>query len=149
MVKVAKCELKAILEVNFWKIEFLEASSPNFPWSSPESVPGSAKITSWTFGIRKNILFEILKYFLNHLNKFEDLSWCLSWFVLGLLVHFCSWFFHLGNVYVMSIVSIIHAVYFSKQEVLRRLAACGSSSESECSWNNGKKKQQKLNFFSM
>ena len=93
--KSCKIWVQLILEFNFWKIEFLEASSPNFPWSSPESVPGSAKITSWTFGIRKNILFEILKYFLNHLNKFEDLSWCLSWFVLGLLVHFCSWFFHL------------------------------------------------------
>ena len=31
------------------------------PQSSPESVPGSAKIISWTFGIRKNISFEISK----------------------------------------------------------------------------------------
>ena len=30
-LKVAKFEFEAILEVNFWKIEFLEASSPNFP----------------------------------------------------------------------------------------------------------------------
>ena len=57
--KSCKIWVQLILEFNFWKIEFLEASSPNFPWSSPESVPGSAKITSWTFGIRK--IFQ-LKY---------------------------------------------------------------------------------------
>ena len=59
--KIDKFEFGLILEVNFLKIGFLEASSPNFPLSSPESVPGSAKIISWTFGIRKNISFEILK----------------------------------------------------------------------------------------
>ena len=71
----------------------------------------------------------------------ENLSRCLSWFALGLLVHFSSWFFHLGKCYVMSIISITHVVLFSKQEVLRRWAARGSSSESECSWDDGKKKQ--------
>ena len=60
-IKVAKFEFGLILEVNFLKIGFLEASSPYFPLNSPESVPGSAKIISWTFGIRKNISFEILK----------------------------------------------------------------------------------------
>ena len=52
---------KIWVQANFWKIEFSEAFSPNFPWSLPESVPGSAKIISWTFGVRKNILFEISK----------------------------------------------------------------------------------------
>ena len=61
-VKIAKFECGPILEVNFWKIEFLEASSPNFPWSSLESVPGSATIISWTFGIRK-------KYFIWNIKK--------------------------------------------------------------------------------
>ena len=60
-MKVAKFEFEPILEVNFWKIEFLEASSPNFPPSSAGSAPGSAKIISSTFGIRKNISFEISK----------------------------------------------------------------------------------------
>ena len=56
---------------------------------------------------KKNIytiphLFKIsvfTKDFKNHKMyfKFEDLSWCLSWFALGLLVHFSSWFFHLGK----------------------------------------------------
>ena len=60
-VKIAKSEFGPILEGNFWKIELLEASSLNFPWISPESVPESAKIISWTFGIKKNISFEISK----------------------------------------------------------------------------------------
>ena len=60
-VKIAKFKFGPILEFNLWKIKFLEASSSNFPWSSPESVPRSAKIISWTFGIRKNISFEISK----------------------------------------------------------------------------------------
>ena len=51
-----------------------------------------------------------------------------------------------GNV--TSIVSITHTVIFSKQEVLRRRAARGSSWENKCSWNNGKIEQLKLNFFS-
>ena len=46
LVKVAKFEFEPISEVSFWEIEFLEASSPNFPWSSPESVPVLAKIIS-------------------------------------------------------------------------------------------------------
>ena len=50
-----------ILEINFWKIEFSEASSPNFPSRSPESVPGSAKIISWFFRVRKNISFQMSK----------------------------------------------------------------------------------------
>ena len=60
-IKVAKFEFGPILEVNFWKTEFLEASSPNFPWSSPESLSGSAKIISWTFGIRKKIHWKYWK----------------------------------------------------------------------------------------
>ena len=44
-----------------FKIEFLEASSPNFHWRLPETVRGSAKVISWSFGIKKNISFEILK----------------------------------------------------------------------------------------
>ena len=36
--------------------------------------------------------------------------------------------------------------YFSKQKVLRRQPARGSSSESECSWNDGKKKQVLIKF---
>ena len=57
-------------------------------------------------------------------------------------------FFIWENVYVMSIFSITLAVLFSKQ-VLRRLAGRGSSSESECSWNNAKKNNCKWSFFSM
>ena len=45
-VKVAKFEFEPILEVKIWKIEFLEAFSPKFPWSSPESVPVLAKVIS-------------------------------------------------------------------------------------------------------
>ena len=41
----------------------------------------------------------------------------------------------------MSFVSITHEVIFSKQEVLRRGVAHGSSREIECSGNDGKKKQ--------
>ena len=58
-----------------------------------------------------------------------------AWFV-GSLHHFFIW----ENVYVMSIVLVTHAVLFSKQENVRRWAACVSSSESECSQNDGKKK---------
>ena len=62
----------------------------------------------------------------------------------------CTWFvwftslrdfFIWENVYVMTIVLITHAVHFSNQEVLRRWGVRGSSSESECSWNDKKKKQ--------
>ena len=62
----------------------------------------------------------------------------------------CTWFvrftslsdfFIWENVYIMSIVSITHAIHFSNQKVLRRQGAGGSSSESECSWNDAKKKQ--------
>ena len=49
----------------------------------------------------------------------------------------------------MSIVSITHANHFSKQGVLRRRPARGSPDESECPWNDGKKNNRKLNFFSM
>ena len=72
---------------------------------------------------------------------------------LGL--YFVCWFTSLRdffiweNVYVISIVSIAHAVHFSKQEVLRRQAARGSSGESEVYEMMGRKKNCKLNFFSM
>ena len=60
----------------------------------------------------------------------------LSWFVrFTSLRDFFIW----ENVYVMSIVLINHTAHFSNQEVLRRRAVCGSSSESECSWNDGEK----------
>ena len=89
-------------------------------------------------------------YFSNHLNKFQHLSRYLSSLVLGLLVHFSSWFcFIWKNVSVINIVSTTHAVLFSKQEVLKRRTACGSSSESECSWNDRKKKQLEVCFSSM
>ena len=42
-------------------------------------------------------------------------------------------FFMWENIYVMSIVLITHTLIFSKQEVLRRWAVRGSSSENECS----------------
>ena len=74
------------------------------------------------------------KIIFNHLNislkTFHDvyLGLCLvCWFTS--LRDFFIW----KNVYVVSIVSIAHAVLFSKQEVLRRRAVRGSSSESECS----------------
>ena len=74
--------------------------------------------------------------------KFDDLSQCFSWLVLGLLGSLLFMIFFIWeNVYIMSIVSITHAVHFSNQEVLRRQGAHGSSNESECSQNDGKKKQ--------
>ena len=48
----------------------------------------------------------------------------------------------------MGIVSITHTVIVSKQEVFRRWAVHGTSEENKYSWNNGKIKQCKLNFFS-
>ena len=66
-----------------------------------------------------------------------------TWFVRFTSLHdFFTW----ENVYVMSIVSITHAVHFSNQEVLKRRAARGSSSESE---TMGRKNNCNLNFFSM
>ena len=88
-----------------------------------------------------------------------DIQWhvlpgikCITevWRPFTMFILVCTWFvrftslhdfFIWENVYVMSIVSITHAIYFSNQEVLRRWATCGSSSKSEWSWNNGKKKQ--------
>ena len=61
-----------------------------------------------------------------------------AWFV-GTIHHFFIW----GNVYVMSIVLVTHAVPFSKQENLRSRAACISSSESECSQNGGSSSESK------
>ena len=46
----------------------------------------------------------------------------------------------------MSNVSIKHAVLFSKQELLRRQEACGSSNKSDYSWNDRKKKQLLVKF---
>ena len=48
-------------------------------------------------------------------------------------------FFIWENVYVMSIVSITHAVHFLNQEVLRRRGARGSSSESNVHETMGRK----------
>ena len=59
--------------------------------------------------------------------------WCVRF---NSLRDFLIW----ENVYVMSIATITHTVHFSNQEVLWRRAARGSSSKSECSWNDGKKK---------
>ena len=73
----------------------------------------------------------------------------MSWFLLSLLVHFSSSFFRLGKCLRHEHYLDYTYSYFSKHEVLRRRAARGSSSESECSWNDGKKKQLKLNFCSM
>ena len=80
------------------------------------------------------------------------------WRPFAMFILICTWFvqftslrdfFIWENSYAMSIVFITHPVHFSNQEVLRRQAAHGSSSESEWSWNDGKKKQLKLNFFLM
>ena len=72
-------------------------------------------------------------------------------FMMFILV--CTWFvwftslcdvFIWENAYVMSIVSITHVVHFSNEKVSRRRwGARGSSSESECSWNDGKKSNRK------
>ena len=76
------------------------------------------------------------------------------WRPFTMFILVCTWFvrftslrdfFIWENVYVMSIVSITHAVDFSNQEVLRRRAARGSSSERETM----RRKNCKLNFFSM
>ena len=87
-----------------------------------------------------------------------DIQWhvlpginCITevWRPFTMFILVCTWFvrftslydfFIWKNVYVRSIVSISHAVHFSNQ-VLRRWGACGSSSESECSRSDGKKKQ--------
>ena len=77
-------------------------------------------------------------------------------FMMFILV--CTWFVRFtslralfictsGNV--TSIVLITHIVIFSKQELSRRPVVCGSPGENKCSWNSGKKKQLKVNFFSM
>ena len=97
-------------------------------------------------------------FFKKYLIRF-DIQWhvlpgikCITevWRPFKMFILVCTWFlrftslhgfFIWENVYVMSIVSITHAVCFSNHEVLRRRAAHGSSSESECSWNDGKKKQ--------
>ena len=72
------------------------------------------------------------------------------WRPFTMFILFCTWFVRFSslrdffiweNVHFMSIVSITHAIHFSNQEVLRRRGARGSSSEGECSWNNGMKKQ--------
>ena len=61
-----------------------------------------------------------------------------TWFVwLASLCTLCIW--TSGNV--TSIVSITHAVVFSKQEVSRRRVAHDSPAENKCLWNSGKKKQ--------
>ena len=97
-------------------------------------------------------------FFKKYLIRF-DIQWhvlpeikCITevWRPFTMFILVCTWFvrftslhdfFIWENVYVMSIVSITHAIYFSNQEVLRRWATRGSSSKSEWSWNNGKKKQ--------
>ena len=78
--KSSKIWVWANFRGQFLEIEFLETTSPNFPWSSPESVPGSAKIISWTFGIRKNISFEISKKYWNWVvsEPFQNLCPCNS-----------------------------------------------------------------------
>ena len=92
-VRIGKFELGPILEVNIWKIEFLEASSPNFPWSSLESGPGSATIISWTFGIRK-------KYFIWNIKKVLKLRGIWRFFKVWVLITpewACSNVFACGN----------------------------------------------------
>ena len=101
--------------------------------------------------------FDQNMFFKKYLMRF-DIQWhvlprikCITevWRPFTMFILVCTWFvrftslrdfFIWENVYVMSIVSITHAVHFSNQ-VLRRWGAHGSSSESECSWNDGKKKQ--------
>ena len=85
-------------------------------------------------------------FFKKYLSRF-DIQWhvlsgikfiTVVWRPLTMFILVCTWlvrftslsdFFIWENVYVMSIVSITHVVHFSNQEVLRRWAARGSSSE--------------------
>ena len=53
-------------------------------------------------------------------------------------------FFFWENVYVMSIASITQL--FFKTRSFKKAAVRGSSSESQCSWNHGKKKQLLVKF---
>ena len=100
----------------------------------------------WKYLIRFDIQWHVI-----------PVSKCITevWRPFTMFILVCTWFvrftslrdfFIWENVYVMSIVSITHAVHFSNQEVLRRRGARGSSSESECSWNDGKKKQLYVKF---
>ena len=74
---------------------------------------------------------------------------CLSWFVLGFVrfTSLCALFIWTSGK-VTSIVSITYTIIFSKQ-VSRRWVPRGSPGKNKCSWNSGKKKITKLNFFSM
>ena len=102
--------------------------------------------------------FDQKMFFKKYLIRFE-IQWnvlprikCITevWWPFTMFILVCTWFVRFTSLHeffiweivcVMSIVSISHAVHFSNQEVLRRRWACGSSSESECSRNDGKKKQ--------
>ena len=69
------------------------------------------------------------------------------WFVRFTSLHASLFIWTSGNV--TSIVSIAHTVIFYEQEVSRRWVARDRPGENKCSWNSGKKKTTKLNFFSM
>ena len=80
--------------------------------------------------------------------SFKNTVAILSWFALDLLVHFSSCFISLDKRQHHEHCLDYTYSYFCQKRSLRRWAARGSSCENKYSWNNGKIKQLKLNFFS-
>ena len=131
-----------------------------------KKVAGYLTLTGFTRNTRECWLLQLVagkcfdqKIFLKKYLIQFDIQWhvlpgikCITevWRPFTMFILVCTWFvwftslcdfFIWENVYVMSIVLITDAVHFLNQESLRRWAARGSSSKSECSWNKGKKKQ--------
>ena len=97
-------------------------------------------------------------FFKKYLIRF-DIQWhvlpgikCITdvWRPFMMFILVCTWFVRFTSLRalfiwtssnVTSIISIIHTVIFSNQEVSRRWVARGSPGENKCSWNSGKKKQ--------
>ena len=72
--------------------------------------------------------------------------WCLSWFLLGLLVHFSLWFFRLGKCQRHEHCLDYTYSYFSKQEGGQHMIAQSRVNVHEMM---GRENKCKLNFFSM
>ena len=135
-----------LLEMFFWEI--YEIFRTGFTRNSRECQLLQLVVTGKCFNQKiffKNYLiqFDIQWHVLPGIKCITKVRRSFMMFILVCtwFVWFTLWFFIWKNVYVMSIVLITHAIHFSNQEVLRRQAARSSSSKSECSWNDGKKKQ--------
>ena len=88
--------------------------------------------------LQRTTTWKVVRYFFQSFKYALRTVAILSWFVDSLLFVLYS-----SGQAAMSraIVSITHTVVFSKQDLLRRWAARGSSGEKKCSWNSGKIKQ--------